>query len=291
MDKKTNLSLRDFIEINLAMLLLGTSGPFGKLIELPVPLTIGIRATFAFAILFLYCKWRGVSFRLRRRDMLPVIISGVLMCVHWTSYFKALQLSNVAIGMLSLFTYPVMTAFLEPFFLKTKFQKIHLLLALLVIWGIYFLVPDFSLDNGYTVAIGFGLFSALCYAIRNLILKTKVDRYNGSILMTHQLAITAFLLFPVYFLYDLGPVPTQWQGLAGLVIITTVLGHTLFINTFKHFSITTVSIISSIQPVYGIVIGALFLSEVPSWSTVFGGLLILTSVVVESVRSYKGTTG
>ncbi len=209
------------------------------------------------------------------------------MCIHWLSYFKALQLSNVAIGMLSLFTYPVITAFLEPFFLKIKFQAVHLVLALLVLCGIYFLVPDFSLDNGQTIAIAFGVFSAFCYAVRNLILKTKVDRYNGSVLMSYQLVVIAILLLPVYFVYDLLEIKDQWQGLVGLIVITTAVGHTMFINTFKHFSITTVSILSCIQPVYGIIIGALFLSEIPTWTTILGGIMILASVIIESIRSYK----
>jgi drug/metabolite transporter (DMT)-like permease len=55
--------------------------------------------------------------------------------------------------------------------------------------------------------------------------------------------------------------------------------------TFKHFSITTLSILSSIQPVYGILIGAIFLNEIPELTTVFGGMLILGSVVIESFRS------
>ncbi|WP_422079824.1 DMT family transporter [Ulvibacterium sp.] len=287
MDTKTNLSTRNFIEINISMLLLGTSGPFGKFIDLPVPLTIGIRAAMAFFLLLVYCKWRGISFRLRQRDVFPILLSGFLMCIHWLSYFKALQLSNVAVGMLSLFTYPVITAFLEPFFLKVKFQAVHLVLALLVLFGIYFLVPDFSFDNGHTIAIGFGVFSAFCYAVRNLILKTKVDRYNGSVLMTYQLVIITVLLLPVYFMYDLAEIKDQWPGLAGLIVITTALGHTMFINTFKHFSITTVSILSCIQPIYGIIIGALFLSEIPTWTTVLGGIMILASVIMESIRSYK----
>lgn len=287
MNPPISFTTKNFLEINLAMLLLSTSGPFGKFITLPVPLTIAIRALLALIFLVPYCKFKGISFSLRSSDKWPVLLSGLLMAGHWLAYFHALQLSNVAIGMLSLFTYPVFTSFLEPLFLKTRFQKIHLLLGLLVLFGIYFLVPDFSLGNQSTLAIGFGLLSALCYAIRNLILKTKVDRYQGSLLMTYQMVIVSLLLLPVYFLYDLSAIGQQWEGLLGVALITTVLGHTMFINCFKHFSVTTVSILSSIQPVYGILIGALFLSEIPAWPTVIGGTLILASVVVESIRSYR----
>lgn len=269
------------------MLLLSTSGPFGKYIDLPVTLTIEIRALIALIFILIYCRWKGISLAIRKKDIPHILLSGLLMGLHWTSYFKALQLSNVAIGMLSLFTYPVLTALLEPMFLKTTFQKVHLLLALLVLAGIYFLVPEIDLSNSHTLAICFGVFSALCYALRNLIMKTKVAAYQGSVLMGYQLAIVGLLLFPTYFLYDLTAVSGQWEGLIGVALITTAMGHTMFINTFKHFSITTISIISSIIPVYGIIIGAFFLSEIPTWPTVFGGTLILGAVIVESIRSYK----
>lgn len=51
-----------------------------------------------------------------------LILAGLFMGIHWVTYFYALQWSNVAIGMLSLFTYPVITAFLEPLFFKTHFK-------------------------------------------------------------------------------------------------------------------------------------------------------------------------
>jgi len=282
----TTFSTRNFLEINLAMLLMGTSGPFGKYIALPVALTIGIRALLALVFLVVYCKIRGISFRLSSTDRWPILVCGILMGLHWITYFQALQLSNVAIGMLSMFTYPVITSFLEPIFLKTKFQKIHVLLGVMVLFGVYLLVPNFTFDDSYTIAITFGLLSALVYAIRNLILKTKVDRYEGALLMTYQMAIVCVGLIPVYFIYDVQQAEGYWPAILGLVLVTTV-GHTMLINCFKYFSITTISILSSITPVYGILIGALFLSEIPGWSTIIGGTLILASVVVESVRSYR----
>jgi len=57
--------------------------------------------------------------------------------------------------------------------------------------------------------------------------------------------------------------------------------------SLKRFSTTTASIIGSVQPVYGIIIGIIFLNEIPLLTTIIGGVLILTSVVIESIRSYK----
>lgn len=279
--------LQHILEINLAMFFIATSGALGRYVQLPVPVTIGTRAILAFLLLFLFCRWKGISLRVSPKDFPIILLSGLLMGVHWITYFYALKLSNVAVGMLSLFTYPVLTAFLEPLLLKTKFQRIHLFLAFLVLTGMYFLSPDFNFKNSYTIAIGFGLFSALAYALRNILLKQQVAGYNGSSLMVYQTGIVGIALFP--FLFTIAPdaIFDQWQGIIVLALVTTAIGHTLFLMTFKHFTITTVSIISSVQPVYGILIGIIFLSEIPKSTTILGGILILGSVVIESIRSGK----
>lgn len=285
--RNRNPHIAHLFEINLAMLFVSTSGALGRFIDLPVPVTIASRAILAFLLLWLFCKWRGISLKIDKKDYLPIFMSGIFMGLHWITYFYALKLSNVAIGMLSLFTYPVITSLLEPILLKTKFLKIHLVLGIMVLAGIYFLVPKFELGNSYTIAVGVGVLSALCYALRNLVLKARVKNYNGSALMCYQMVIVGTFLFPVFFFLETEGVLNQWKGLLTLALVTTAIGHTLFLNSFKYFSITTASIISSVQPVYGIIIGAVFLSEIPSLMTIFGGLLILGSVVIESVRTYK----
>ncbi|MBQ4914955.1 DMT family transporter [Maribacter sp. MMG018] len=272
------------------MLLISTSGPLGRYVDLPVPVTIGVRGILAFSILYLYCRWRGISLRIHKADIFIVVLSGLLMAAHWLFYFYALQWSSVAIGMLSLFTYPVITAFLEPIVLKTKFQKMHIVLGGLVLAGVYFLSPNFDMADSNTLAIFMGLISALAYALRNLILKSKIKRYQGSTLMVYQTAIIGIILIPVLFTADFEDVIGHWPGLLTLAVVTTAAGHTLFLMTFKNFSITTVSILSSVQPVYGILIGVFFLKEIPGLATIFGGILILSSVVIESFRSSKKKT-
>ena len=283
--KRSHIS--HLLEINLAMVFVGTSGALGRYVDLPVPVTIGSRGILAFLALLIFCKWKGISLYIKPRHRGVVLLSAVLMGLHWVTYFYALQWSSVAIGMLSLFTYPVLTAFLEPLLLKTKLQKIHLLLGAMVLMGIYLLSPDLNFKNSNTLAIGIGIFSALCYALRNLVLKSKVTEYHGSTLMVYQTGIIGLILVPAFFYIDFDIVLNQWKGLLALAIITTAIGHSLFLMTFKHFSITTVSILSSIQPVYGILIGAIFLNEIPEITTVLGGMLILGSVVIESFRSSK----
>jgi drug/metabolite transporter (DMT)-like permease len=107
--------------------------------------------------------------------------------------------------------------------------------------------------------------------------------------MFYQILVVSVLLLPVLSMPELPEITTQWPAIIVLALVTTAIGHTLFLMSFKHFSITTASLISSAQPVYGILLGMLFLNEYPSVMTLFGGVLILSSVLIESIRSSRKT--
>jgi len=205
--------------------------------------------------------------------------------IHWISYFYALKLSNVALGMLSLFTFPVITALLEPLFFKIKLDSIHIVLGVIVLLGIYILAPEFNFESTHVQGIILGVFSALFYALRNLILKRHVVNYNGSVLMLHQILILSFVLLPVLYFMNTDNVPSQLPYILLLALFTTAIGHSIFIHSLKYFSVSTASIINSTQPVFGIIMAFLFLNEIPHWNTFIGGSLILGTVIIESIRS------
>lgn len=283
-----NQHLKHILELNLAVLLISTSGALGRYIALDPFVIILFRALMAGAVLYLFCRYKSFKLNIaNRRDLLKVILGGSLMGIHWITYFYSLKLSSVAIGMLSIYTYPVITTFLEPLILRTGFSKMHLALAVLVLCGIYFLVPEFSFKNDQTLAVALGITSAFFYSLRNILMKQEVEKYNGSVLMMYQMVIISCLLLPVLFIFDLSDVVSQLVPIFVLALITTSLGHTLLLMSFRNFSVTTASIISSAQPVYGILIGMLFLGEYPALQTIIGGLLIICAIFVEISRSIR----
>ncbi|MCM5664190.1 DMT family transporter [Galbibacter mesophilus] len=280
--------LKHVLELNLAVLLISTSGVLGRYINLPAEQIIFLRAFLAVFLLYFYCRYKKLSFKIHgKKDLWIILACGVFFGIHWVTYFFALKLSSVAIGMLSIYTYPVITSFLEPLVLKTKFQKAHLALGVLVLTGVYFLVPEVSFENQHFIAVLFGVTSAFFYALRNILMKPKVESYHGSVLMLYQLVIITFMLSPVMFNASFTAISRQWMPIVFLALVTTSIGHTLLLMSFRNFSATTASIMSSVQPIYGILMGMLFLGEFPAWHTIIGGVLILSAVVIESARHFK----
>ncbi|MDD3721753.1 MAG: DMT family transporter [Lutibacter sp.] len=285
---KKQQHLKHILELNIAVLLISTSGVLGRFISMPPPVTVWFRCFFAAVILGLFCWYKKIDLKIAsKRDFKAIFLSSLFLGAHWITYFYALHLSNVAIGMLSLFTYPVITALLEPLFFKTKLNKTHVFLGIIALVGIYFLAPEFNLENNLTKGVLSGLLSSVFYALRNIMMKQKIAQYSGSMLMFYQLVIVSLVLWPVLFIFEVQPTSEDWMALVTLALFTTAVGHTLFMMSFKNFSISTASIMSSIQPVYGVLFGIFLLHEIPSENTLIGGFLILSTVVIESVQSHK----
>lgn len=273
------------ILLNLSIVFISTSGVLGRYISLPPELSIFWRSLLAIPFLVLLLLSTKQSIQTAFQWHPKLLLAGLFMGVHWVTYFYALQWSNVAIGMLSLFTYPVITAFLEPLFFGTSFQKRHVLVGSLTLFGIYFLVPSFSLAESYGAALALGIFSAFCYAIRNLLLKNAAVNQSGLQLMLLQVVIISLCFLPVVSIEKITLSVPFILPLLFLALFTTVIGHSLFLHSLRYFSVTTASLMSSVNPLYGILIAYFFLNEIPHWGVYIGGALILFAVVLETKAS------
>lgn len=274
-----NDTFRHLVLLNLGILCISTSGILGRTIYLDPTQTIFWRALIAFFCLLGITLLQGKKiYHLCISAPWPLLFSGILLGIHWVTYFFALQWSSVAIGMLSLYTFPIITAFLEPFFGHEIFKTKHLYLGLAMLFGIYLISPEIDWENQQFLAVAMGVFSAFCFAFRNLFIKKLSKVNDGQSIMTVQVAIVGVFLLPWGIQSDSAILLENSSQLFFLALVTTVIGHSLFLQSFQKFSITTASLISCMQPLYGIIMGFVFLNELPDIKTLFGGAIILTAV-------------
>ena len=109
------------LTLHLGAFLMGATGLFSKIIELPAWDITGYRTWIAAVVLFLWVWWRDYHIGLKSvRDFGRRFILGVLLASHWVTFFYSMQVANIAVGMISLYAYPVVTVFLEPWPKRTK---------------------------------------------------------------------------------------------------------------------------------------------------------------------------
>ena len=184
----------------LATLFISTSGVLGKYIAMPSEVIVWFRSAFAMIFLFFFAKYKKINLKVAdTKTHVPLIVSSLFMAAHWVTYFYSLKLSNVALGMLSLFTFPVITALLEPVFLKTKLNPIHIFLGIIVLTGIYILAPEFSLESSDVKGILFGLLSVnislslshtLVFLVRPSLSKFEIARRHDILHAVIELFVT-----------------------------------------------------------------------------------------------------
>lgn len=279
--------------VHLAVLLFGTAGLFGKLLELsPVMIVFG-RVAFAslFLALFIILQQNSAgdnatdsksSARLKLRLLIPAL--GIILTVHWITFFHSIQLSTVAIGLLSFSTFPIFVVFLEPVFLKSSFQFSYLFYALLTLIGVWLLVPRFSWSDTYFQGVFWGCVSGLLFAFLTIINRFLSPYYASGKLAFFQNGIAFLLLIPVAYLQLKAVTFRDWLILLLLGVVFTAVSHTLFIFGLRTVKARIASIIACMEPVYGILFAFLLLNEIPALRTALGGLIILSTTLYLTFR-------
>ena len=276
---------RSLVELNLAVLLWGGTALFAKWIALPPFQITALRSVVAALTLFLVLRWQGIAVRTASwRDYGLLFAGGVAMAAHWVTYFQAIQVSTVAIGILALHTYPVITAVAEPLVFRERVHWLDVVLAVAVLGGVAVLVPDLSLASSTTRGVVLGVVSAFCFAARNMLTRGPVQIHGGSKVTFHQLAAGAAVLMPVAWWFG-EPLTMKSGGqLVLLGVLFTALPHTWYTRSLGHLKARSVGVIATLLPIYGALAAALFLGEIPAFRTLVGGGIILAAVVIETWR-------
>lgn len=274
---------KGLLAVHSAVLIFGLTALFSKLIALTALEITMLRSIFAVLVIAGIFIWQGKSLRLSNaKDYALVFLLGVLLALHWVTYFHAMQVSTIAVGVIALFTFPIITVFLEPIFHGEKPHIKDIISALIVLFGIYLLVPELSLENQMTQGILWGVLSALFFSLRNIIQGHYFKGYSARHSLFYQTLVTVVVLLP--FSFEIIPVVTniQWGQLFILGLFFTAVPHTLFAFGLLNLKAKTVSLVACVQVVYATIFAALLLNEWPEMSTVIGGLIVVTTAMYES---------
>tara|TARA_Y100001933_G_scaffold229437_1_gene245757 strand:+ start:771 stop:1622 length:852 start_codon:yes stop_codon:yes gene_type:complete len=277
---------RSLLEIHLAVFLFGVSGLFGKLLALPSMIIVLGRVFFSSVFLFfvLVILKKNLKLRERKHYMYLLLLGGVL-ALHWTAFFEAIKLSTVAIGLLTFSTFPVFVTFLEPLFFKEKIRSSDVIVAIVAFTGVVLVIPKFTIGSTVTQGAIWGIVSGLTYAILSILNRKYVKDYSSMVIAFYEQVIATVLLVP--FLFIERPI-FQARDIILLIVLGTVftgISHTLFINGLKNVKTQAAGIISTLEPVYGILLATVLLAEIPSMRELLGGVVILSTVFYSTIKS------
>ncbi len=272
----------------IVILLLALTGLYAKTIPLNAVAIIQLRGVVAMFGVGVFSLLRQRSLRLpNKRSRVGVYALGLLLGGHWATFFHAMQVSSVAVGMLSMFSYPVMSIILEPLFSKQRLKGSDMVAGGVALCGlaIMTLAGHNDLHAGVGLGVFWGVLSALMFALRNLFQKYHFNHLSSDCLMFHQM-ISVALMF-VFFIdfHQISQLSVfNFGKIVLLGIFSTAAAHTLLVYCLKQLPVKSVSLITCSQPVVAALLAWWVVSEVPGLAVVVGGMLVLSVSVFESLR-------
>jgi len=275
------------IDIHVAILLFGLAGLFGKFLFLPPLVIVFGRTSFAALTLSAILFYSKTQIRTKSiQDFTVLILLGLILAIHWTTFFHAIQISTVAVGLLTFSTFPVFVTFLEPYFFKEKLRRFDMLTAGSVVLGLILVIPSLDFQNNITQGAFWGTISGFTFAVLSILNRKYVSTYPSMVIVWYQNWIATLILFPFLFFKDLSLQPTDVFLLAILGIFCTALAHVLFIKSLVHIKTQLASITACLEPVYGIIFAFVLLGEIPTLRTIIGGCIILGTIATASMKRH-----
>jgi drug/metabolite transporter (DMT)-like permease len=270
--------------LHVAVLLFGLAGLFGKWIDLPA-VTIVFGRTAVAAVVLGMLVWLAPAGR-RAFDW-RMAVNGAVLAVHWFAFFKAIQIANVATGLLGFASFPLFVLLLEIALLRTRARGADWAIAGLVVIGLLVLVPEPNLDNRVVQGLAWGVLSGFSFALLAVSNRALAARRAPTAIAFWQNVCAAACLAPALALAPALPDVREVALLLMLGVVCTALAHTLFIRSMRVLSAHTASVVAALEPVYGIVLAAVLLDEVPDARTMLGAVLIVGAVLVASARAAR----
>lgn len=274
------------LTVHGAVLLFGLAGVLGKMTSLPATNIVLGRVVFGGLALAGLLALRHVSLRPRRpADALALAVSGIILAVHWTAFFQSVRVSSVAIALLSFSTFPLFTTALEPVLLRERPRRVDVLAALLIVPGMYFVVPSLSLGNSSTVGAAWGVLAGATFALLSIWNRRLTRNYPSTVISLYQEGVAALVLLPTLLLVRpaSGLSVRDLMVLLILGVVCTALAHTLFIDGMRTLTAQTASVIAALEPVWGVLFALVLLGEVPTARVLVGGLLIVGATLLPAV--------
>ncbi len=286
--------LLNYLHLHFIVFIWGFTAVLGALISIDSIPLVWWRMSIAVALIFIYMKWEKIPFQLfgkgalSRKRILGFLLAGVVIALHWVTFFGAIKESNVSVTLAMLSMGSFFTALLEPIFTSKKFVWYELIFGVIIIGALYYI---FQIETEYVTGMILGLISALLSAIFS-IMNVKWAKENPPSLISFYELLSGVALLSLFFVFL--PVdfvmPSQlssmdWLWLGILASVCTAYAFIASVKVMKFLSAYTVMLTINLEPVYGIFLAYLILGDAEEMTPEFyvGAVVIVLVIITNGI--------
>jgi drug/metabolite transporter (DMT)-like permease len=277
---------RSLVLLVIGVVAVGFAAIFIRYADAPSLSIAFYRNAFAAAVLLplAIARHPGEIRGLSRRQVGIAALSGVFLALHFATWISSLALTTVAASVVLVTSAPIFTAAAGRLFFGERVDRRVMMGILLALAGTV-VITGGDLRLSGRAALGDLLALAGAVAGAGYFLAGRRLRPSMSLLTYVGLVYTicAALLFVIVLAAgdSLSGFDAQtWWMLVLLALVPQILGHTTFNYLLADLDATVVAVAVMGEPVVSALLAVAFFGEVPPWTAVAGGLVLLGGIYV-----------
>jgi len=274
------------VSIHIAAVLFGLTGIFGELIQANAMVITAGRAGFAVLALVAFMRWQGSSARagIDRRSAGVLTVAGIMLAIHWITFFTAVKVGGVAIATLGFASFPAFITLCEWGVLRERVSCAEWVILALVTAGLVLVTPSFDFRDQATAGLAWAVVSGLAFALFTLINRRAAAHISAYQVACWENLVVVLVTLP-FSLSGIGAVgPLDWFWLALLGVFCTALSHYLLVSSLMVLKARSAGIVIALEPVYAIGFAALLFAQYPGLRALLGGAIMIGAIVWSGMR-------
>ncbi len=285
---------KSHLQLHWIVFIWGFTAILGRLITLDALPLVWYRMLFAVVFIFIYTRIKKISLKVSKKVLLKFLVAGLVIALHWFTFFRAIKVSNVSITLACLSTGAFFTSIMEPIFNKKKIVWYEIFFGLIVVFGLTII---FNVEGKYKEGIVLALTSAFLSASFAIINSKFVKDNPPTIISFYELFggvlfFTIFIFVTSGFNSDFFKInPNDFIYLMLLSSVCTAYAFIRSTSIMKFLSPYTVMLTINLEPIYGILLAVLIFKDKEQMSPSFyiGAVIILITVLLNGILKARNT--
>jgi drug/metabolite transporter (DMT)-like permease len=257
------------------------------------PYSIGIFRLFiaSFAVLWWWRK-KILLNQFKTYQIWRLVLIGAIFFCHWLTYFFAIKIGGAQACVLGMSTYGIQLIIYGSIFLGYHLRLKNYLALIVVLIGIYLLLPEFNLTNQFSKGLMLGLISAAFYSILPILHQRFNQYFDYEIRIFSQFF---FCLIGFSFFYpetNWNLVTKDWFTLLFLAIFGTLIAHSLWAKSTSRLPTYISGIIYYAITPSALILSHLIFNESLNLKQIVGATLIVSAAIfnIWSSHANRSTT-
>jgi drug/metabolite transporter (DMT)-like permease len=284
-------NVKSYLHLHVIVFIWGFTAVLGALISLDALPLVWYRMVLAVGFILLYVWYKKIPLQIPTKILLQLLFAGVVIALHWFTFFRAIKVSNVSVTLACLSTGAFFTSFLEPVLFGRKVIWYEVFFGVIVIIGLSII---FHVESQYLEGILLGLSSAFLSALFSVYNSKFAKVYDPTLISFYELTggivfFSLLLLGTNSFSSSFFQISTSdWIYLAILSSLCTAYAFIASVKVMRFLSPYTVMLTINLEPIYGIILAVLVFQEKEKMNPQFyvGALIILITVIANGIVKY-----